>query len=171
MRARSIPVLLALLVSVALDAQTPQVQTPEAAFGFKMGADRELADWPSLQRYFESVAAASDRVEIVDAGPSTDGRRLIAAIVSAPENIARLEQIRLNARRLSDPRTLEEPAALALAATQPVIVAIGMSIHSTEIGATQAAPELLHTLATSQDPGSAAFASRRGADSVPLAQS
>lgn len=153
MRARSIPLLLALLFSVALGAQAPaQVQSPEEAFGFKMGADGELADWPGLQKYFESVAAASDRVEIVDAGPSTDGRRLIAAIVSAPENIARLEQIRTNARRLADPRTLDEPAAMAIAATQPVIVALGMSIHATEIGATQAAPELLHTLATSQDP-------------------
>ena len=116
-----------------------------------MGADRELADWPGLQRYFDTVAAASDRVELVDAGPTTDGRRLIAAVVSAPENIARLEQIRANALRLADPRTLDEPAALALAARQPVIVALGMSIHATEIGATQAAPELLHTLATSQD--------------------
>ena len=117
-----------------------------------MGADRELADWPSLQRYFENVAAASDRVELVDAGPTTEGRRLIAAIVSSPENINRLEEIRANGLRLADPRRTEEPAALAIAEKQPVIVAIGMSIHATEIAATQTAPELLHTLATSQDP-------------------
>ena len=153
MRARSIGLLLAFLLTAPLGAQAPApIPTPEAAFGFPMGADRELADWPGLQRYFETVAAASDRVEIVDAGPSTDGRRLIAAVVSSPENIARLEQIRANALRLADPRTLDEPAAMALAERQPVIVAIGMSIHATEIGATQAAPELLHTLATSQDP-------------------
>ena len=115
-----------------------------------MGADRELADWPSLQRYFETIAAASDRVELVDAGPTTDGRRLIAAIVSSPDNITRLEEIRANSLRLADPRTLDEAAATAIAERQPVIVAIGMSIHATEIGATQAAPELLHTLATSQ---------------------
>lgn len=153
MRARLLPLFLTLLVSTALGAQAPApVQTPEAAFGFRMGTDRELADWPGLQRYFEAVAATSDRVELVDAGPTTEGRRLIAAIVSAPENLARLEEIRTNALRLADPRTLDEPAAMALAARQPVIVALGMSIHSTEIGATQAAPELLHTLATSQAP-------------------
>ena len=117
-----------------------------------MGADRELADWPSLQRYFETVAAASDRVELADAGPTTEGRRLIAAIVSAPENIARLDQIRANSLRLADPRLIDEQAALEIARQQPVIVAIGMSIHATEIGGTQAAPELLHTLATSADP-------------------
>ena len=116
-----------------------------------MGADRELADWPALQRYFETVAAASDRVELVDAGPTTEGRRMIAAIVSSPGNIQRLEEIRANSLRLADPRTLDDAAASAIAERQPVIVAIGMSIHATEIAATQTAPELLHTLATSQD--------------------
>jgi hypothetical protein len=152
MRARSLSLLLTLGLSIALGAQAPApIQSPESAFGFRMGADRELADWPGLQRYFEAVAGASNRVELVDAGPSTDGRRMIAAVVSSPENIARLEEIRANALRLADPRTLDEAAAMALAARQPVIVAVGMSIHATEIGATQAAPELLHTLATSED--------------------
>ena len=117
-----------------------------------MGADRELADWPGLQKYFENIAAASDRVDLVDAGPTTGGRRMIAAVVTAPENLARLEDIRLNSMRLADPRTLDQAGAMAIAERQPVIVAIGMSIHATEIAATQAAPELLHTLATSADP-------------------
>ena len=155
MRARSIALLLSFLLSVAAGAQAPvvtAVQAPEAFFGHKMGADRELADWPSLQRYFETIAAASDRVELVDAGPTTEGRRLIAAIVSSPDNIKRLEEIRTNSLRLADPRTLDEAAANAMAERQPAIVALGMSIHATEIAATQTAPELLHTLATSQDP-------------------
>jgi hypothetical protein len=153
MQRHAIAVLLvAVVLAVGPSAQSPAIQTPEAAFGHKMGADRELADWPSLQRYFETVAAASDRVELVDAGPTTEGRRLIAAIVSSADNIKRLEEIRANALRLADPRRTEEPAALAIAEKQPVIVAIGMSIHATEIAATQTAPELLHTLATSQDP-------------------
>ena len=142
-----------ILTSAALAAQGGSgVQSPESFFGFRMGADRELADWPGLQRYFETLAAASDRVDIVDAGPTTGGRRLIAAVVTAPENLARLEDIRVTSMRLSDPRTLDEAAAAAISARQPVIVAIGMSIHATEIAATQAAPELLHTLATSNDP-------------------
>ncbi len=154
MTLRALTVIVALLVSAALSAQAPvaTLQTPEAAFGHRMGADRELADWPSLQRYFEAVAAVSDRVEIVDAGPTTEGRRLIAAVISSPENIKRLDDIRANALRLADPRTLDEAAAMQLAERQPVIVAIGMSIHATEIAATQTAPELLHTLATSADP-------------------
>ncbi len=153
MRKTSLALLVAAVLSIAApEAQGPAIQTPEAAFGHRMGADRELADWPGLQRYFESIAAASDRVEIVDAGPTTEGRRLVGAIVSSPENIARLEEIRTNALRLADPRTLDEAEAMKIAERQPAIVALGMSIHATEIAATQTAPELLHTLATSQDP-------------------
>src|SRR5688500_15173659 len=152
MRTAIAAVVAAVLLAAAPAAQSPSIQTPEAAFGHRMGADRELADWPSLQKYFENVAAASDRVELVHAGPTTEVRGLIAAIVSSADNIKRLEEIRANALRLADPRRTEEPAALAIAEKQPVIVAIGMSIHATEIAATQTAPELLHTLATSSDP-------------------
>ena len=142
----------AMFSAVVPHAQAPGIQSPEAAFGHRMGADRELADWPALQRYFEAVAAASERVELVDAGPTTEGRRLIAAIVSSPENLKRLEEIRANSLRLADPRTLDDAAANQIAEQQPAIVALGMSIHATEIAATQTAPELLHTLATSSDP-------------------
>ena len=45
--------LLLAILSVNAGAQAPAgIQTPEAAFGFRMGADRELADWPSLQKLF-----------------------------------------------------------------------------------------------------------------------
>ncbi|MBP1604538.1 MAG: hypothetical protein H6Q09_1710, partial [Acidobacteria bacterium] len=50
---------------------TAQVPAPETFFGFKMGTDGRLADWPSITKYFETVAAASPRVEIVDVGPTT----------------------------------------------------------------------------------------------------
>src|SRR5687768_16222276 len=83
-----------------------QVPTPGAFFGFRMGTDAELASWKQIRQYFEQVARASDRVELVDVGPTTDGNRLIAAIVSAPENIVRLDAIKAANRRLADPRTL-----------------------------------------------------------------
>jgi hypothetical protein len=141
-------VLLCLLVAAPAHAQP----SPEAFFGFQMGTDTELASWTQIREYFELVARASDRVELVDAGPTTDGNRLIAAIVSAPENIARLAEIRAANRRLADPRGLSPEQAKDIAATHKVVLAIGASIHATEIGATQAANELLFTLATTTDP-------------------
>lgn len=142
---------LLLSLQLTLPAQSGAIRTPQDFFGFRMGADRELAAWPEIKKYFEDMAAASDRVELVDAGPTTDGNRLIAAIVSAPDNIARLEEIRTANLRLADPRSTSEADARALAARNPVVVAIGASIHASEIGATQATNELLHTLATTTD--------------------
>ncbi len=142
-----------LAIPIALPAQTASgtLRTPEDVFGFRMGTDRELAAWPQIKQYFEDIAAASDRVELVDAGPTTAGNRLIAAIVSAPGNIARLEAIRTANLRLADPRSTSEADARAHASRYPVVVAIGASIHASEIGATQAVNELLHTLATTTD--------------------
>ena len=78
---------------------------------------------------------------------------MIAAVVSAPENLARLDDIREVSLRLADPRRVGEDEARVLIRDQKAIVAIGCSIHASEIGATQAANELLHTLATTQDEG------------------
>ncbi len=129
-----------------------QVPTPEAHFGFQMGADGQLASASAIEKYFELVASKSDRVRVTDLGPTTDGNRTIAAIVSAPGNIRDLEQIRAANQRLADPRSLAPEEARTLAANQKVVLAIGCSVHSSEIGATQAANELLYSLATSSDP-------------------
>jgi len=140
------------LLLVAAPAHAQEIPSPEAFFGFRMGTDTKLASWPRIREYFERIAEASDRVELVNAGPTTDGNHLIGAIISAPENIARLEAIKAANRRLADPRTITPDEAQALAATQKAVLVIGASIHASEIGATQAANELLHTLATSDDP-------------------
>jgi len=148
----SSPVLALLSLLMLAGAAAAQVPTPEAHFGFRMGADRELASADAIEKYFEIVAAQSDRVELVDIGRTTEGQRTIAALVSAPGNIRNLRQIREVNRRLADPRTLPRDEAGRLAASHKAVVAIGGSVHSSEVGATQAANELLHSLATSTDP-------------------
>ena len=156
MRARGIllSLLLASLPNINQGAQqqpADQVQTPESHFGFRMGADGRLAPAADIEKYFELVAERSDRVKILDLGPTTEGHRTIAAIVSAPENIRNLDQIRAENQRLADPRTLSADEARRMSSTHRVVVAIGCSIHATEIGATQAASELLYELATTHD--------------------
>src|SRR3954453_11487394 len=79
-----------LLLTQALSASflAAQVPTPESHFGFRLGSDRRLATAEAIGRYFAVVAARSDRVKLIDVGPTTDGRATIAAIISAPRNIA-----------------------------------------------------------------------------------
>jgi hypothetical protein len=138
-----------LLGATRLGAQVP---TPESHFGFRMGSDGQLAAADDIERYFETVAARSDRVKVIDIGPTTDGHRTLAAIVSAPENIQNLNQIRAANQRLADPRSVTPDEARRLAASHKAIVAIGGGIHASEVGATQAANELLYELTTSTAP-------------------
>lgn len=143
--------MLAALLCLGTAPLTAQVPTPETHFGFRMGADRQLADADAIEAYFESVAKLSDRVELIDIGATTDGHRTLAAIVSAPKNIRNLERIRDINQRLADPRTLPRDDAERLMRDHKAVIAIGASIHATEIGATQASNELLYTLATATD--------------------
>ena len=137
----SLPLVLALiLLAVPAVPARAQVPSPEAFFGFRMGADGRLADWPSIVKYFQAVDAASDRVQVVDIGPTTENRQMIAAIVSAPAHIKDLETLRIDNRLLADPRRLaNDREALAIRSGARAVVAIGASIHASEIGATQSA--------------------------------
>jgi hypothetical protein len=150
-RLRTAAVVFAALLSL-VPAHAADIPSPETQFGFAMGADRQLASMDSIETYFKLVAASSDRVRLTDIGRTTENHSTMAAIISAPENIKNLEAIRAANQRLADPRTLQPDDAARLAASQKVVLAIGCSIHATEIGANQAANDLLYTLATSTDP-------------------
>lgn len=128
-----------------------QVPAPDTHFGFRLGTDRRLAPADAIEQYFSLVAAASDRVTLLDLGPSTEGHRMLAAAISSPDNIRNLARIRAVNAQLADPRTLPLDEARRLASTQKVILAIGAGIHASEVGATQASSELLHGLATASD--------------------
>src|SRR5262245_27542474 len=142
-------VLLTLVSSVsALDAQ---ITTPDGHFGFRLGTERQLASAGEIERYFERIAAESDRVRLVDIGRTTEGHRTLAAIISASENIHNLEHIRQTNQRLADPRTVAPEEARRLAATQKAVLVIGAGIHASEVGGSQAATELLYMLASTTD--------------------
>ena len=53
--------------------------------------------------YFQKVDAASDRVTMVEAGKSTQGRTFYFALVSSPQNLARIDRYREIARTLARP--------------------------------------------------------------------
>jgi hypothetical protein len=151
MRARACLLAVLVLAPAWTEAQPTVVPTPAQFFGFAMGTDRQIAGWTDIERYVETVASASDRVRLVDAGATTEGRRLRGAIVTSPAHMARLEALRAASLRLAEPRALGVAEARDLAAGQPVVVMIGAGIEASGVGATQAAIELLHQMATGED--------------------
>jgi Zinc carboxypeptidase len=134
-------------------AQIAPVPTPESHLGFKPGADFHLAPWGQVVSYFEKVDAASDRVTLRVLGQTTEGRPYLAAFISSADTISNLERFRLFQEQLHDPRKIPGAAerARAVADSKPVVV-ITCSIHSTETASTLMAVELLHELATRDDP-------------------
>src|SRR5205807_2159921 len=81
------------------------------------------------------------------------GRTMIAAFISAPENIRSLEKYKAIQARLADPRKVQSEAERdQLVRDGKTVVAISCSIHSTEIVASQMEMQLAYTLASANDP-------------------
>lgn len=146
---------LALLAALAPTAPgAAQAPTFRDAVGHEFG--ERITVHHQMVRYLERLAAASDRVAIEEQGRSWGGRELMLAIVTAPENHARLDEIQATARRLADPRTTSPAEAARLMETQPAIVWFGGSIHGFELSGTEGVLRLLEHLTTRDDPATMA---------------
>lgn len=128
-----------------------QVPRPESVLGYELGS-RETTYWEQ-DRVVRAIAdAAKDRVKIVPYGQSVEGRPLRIVVVSAPENMARLDEIRTKNLRYSDPRGLSDADANEIARTAPVIVWINQNIHGDESTSFESLMPLLYNLAASDEP-------------------
>jgi hypothetical protein len=148
--AASLAVSGAVLLAPLAPAATP-VPAPESVLGFLPGEDRKLADWAQVLSYLKALDAASDRVSVEEVGKTTGGRPFVLVTVTSEANHARLEEIRQTNARIADPRGVDDAAAERLVREGKAIVAMAFSIHSTEVGGTLAALQLLHHLASSED--------------------
>lgn len=125
--------------------------SPKEFLGFTPGDDRKLADWNELTGYYKKICDGARRIRWVDMGQSTEGRPFYYLTVSSPENLANLEEYREIQARLADPRGLDPKEAEVLTSRGKTIAIISCSIHATEVGAAQMAPELLYELETRDD--------------------
>ncbi|RLI09061.1 peptidase M14 family protein [Candidatus Bathyarchaeota archaeon] len=126
------------------------IPSPEEFFGHKMGADRRLVRWDRIVEYFWTLDR-SPCVKVTELGRSTEGNPFLLAIVSSPENIENAEAVREMSYRIAHPKGLTEAEAGRIIREGKTVVAMTMSIHATEVGGTQMAPELAYELATSPD--------------------
>lgn len=147
------------LRSVAL-AQNRTIPAPADVLGFTPGDDRKLASWAKVVEYFQKLAAASDRVRFEEIGKTTMGAPFVYATISAPENLAQLDEYKNIQRQLADPRILRSPtnlmmadrAAASLIKRGKTVIAITCGIHSTEVGSYLSSMLIAYRLASSNDP-------------------
>ncbi|HXI21313.1 MAG TPA: hypothetical protein VNH46_09520, partial [Gemmatimonadales bacterium] len=87
----------------------PAVPRPETVLGYPIGSRQTM--YQQQQEVLDRmIAAAPDRVRTEVIGTTAEGKVMRLLIISAPANLARLDQIRADLARLADPRhtTAEE---------------------------------------------------------------
>ncbi len=127
------------------------ITSPEEYFGYQLGSDRKLARWDKIVDYFNLLAEESDKIKVINLGPSTEGHPFLLTIVSSAENLRNLEHLRQVNAKISDSRGLPENEIGELIKEGKAVVWQTMSIHATEVGGTQMAPELTYDLLTRED--------------------
>ena len=141
--------LLALLPGL-LAAQT--ITAPDEFFGFRLGSDKHMARWDKIVEYYGVIEKQSGgRMKVINMGPTSEGNPFLAVIITAPANMQKLEHYRDINLKLSDPRGLTEQQARAFADEGKAVIVQSMSMHATEIGGTQMAPELAYDLLNRKD--------------------
>jgi len=146
---------LVLVTAVLAGVGTPPATAQDSVPGFRdvtgHAFGERITEHYQMERYLERLASTSPRVRLIHQGSSWEGRALLLAVVTMPENHARLETIRSNSLRLADPRNTTPPEAEAIIANQPVITWLGGSIHGFELSGTEGVLKLLEHLTTRND--------------------
>ncbi len=131
-------ILFLLAISVNLQAQQTNVQSPTEFLGYELGS--EWTPHHKVMDYFWYVTENSPTVEAQQYGKTYEGRELMLAFVSSRANLDRLEEIRTN--NLKRTGLVEgEPAADSTA-----IVWLSYNVHGNETSSSEAAMKTIYEL-------------------------
>ena len=118
-----------------------QVQSPEQFLGYKLGS-KYTPHWKVLT-YFQHVASALPKnVKLQPYGHTNEGRVLMVAFIATEENLANLENIRLNNLRLAN----LSKDKMAPQENAPTITWLSYNVHGNETNSTEAAMLTLYKL-------------------------
>lgn len=137
---------LAIVSAAAAQQSKSTIPTPESSLGFAVGADSQLFDYGQSMTYFKRLAAATNRIKLIEVGKTSTGRPWTIAVISSPANLAKLDHYRQIAQRLAHPEGLTDSTARALAREGRAIVDISGGLHASEIAGSQHTPLLAYSL-------------------------
>ncbi|WP_153796717.1 M14 metallopeptidase family protein [Foetidibacter luteolus] len=121
-------------------AQT--LQSPDDYLGYKIGT--RYTRHHKIVEYFNAVAQARpDMVKIEKYGATNEGRDLVIAFIALPENLQKLDAIRLNNLRLAG---LTRDKAAPVTEGSPAIVWLSYNVHGNEPASSEAALKTLYAL-------------------------
>jgi Zinc carboxypeptidase len=127
------------------------VPRPQSVLRFEVGEFH--TNYALMERVIGAIAqGAPDRVRVMDIGETNEHRMMHLVAVSSPENISRLEQIKTEIARLSDPRRTSPQEAERIIAEMPVIVWLNYTIHGNESASFETMMQVVYQLAASEEP-------------------
>jgi hypothetical protein len=142
--------MLTLLLLLATTSLAQKVPSPKEHFGFNIGDDYKLANYTQTEAYFKKLAV-SDRTRLVDIGLTEEGRHQYMLIISAPENLQRLDHYKQISQKLAHAEGLTDEEARSLAAEGKAVVWIDGGLHANEVVATHQLIESMYQLVSRND--------------------
>ncbi len=131
---RSLPAAaIALTLSAAPLAAQGKITSPKEFFGHNIGDDYFLATYTQFQAYWKKIDAESNRMVVEEIGKTAEGRPQLMAIITAPENFAKLQRYKEISRKLALAEDLTDAEARALAKEGKSIVWFDGGLHATEV--------------------------------------
>lgn len=145
----SLAIAAALSISLGL-AQS--ITPPEKHFGFTPGNDRMLFSYEQLIEYLKLLDTESNMFKLVRIGTSPMGKPIYTALISSAQNIVNLKKLKEINRELALNPTLSAEQRDKLIQEGRVFVLATLSMHSTEVGPSQAFPLITYKLLTDRSP-------------------
>ena len=156
-RLKSIALLLALLAVPSTGTAQLRITSPRMQFGHDIGDDYFLANYTQMIEYWQKLDRESDRMKMVRIGTTAEGRPIWMAIITSPENHARLARYQDISRRLALAENLTDAQARALATEGKAVVWIDGGLHATEVLGAQQLIQTVYELVSRTDPETLRF--------------
>src|SRR5205823_4023379 len=106
---------LPLVFVAAVAGAQAKITSPKEFFGHNIGDDYWLPNYDQFLAYWKKIDAESNRMQAIEIGKSSEGRPQMAAIITAPENFAKLARYKDISMRLAKGEGLTDDQAHALA--------------------------------------------------------
>lgn len=129
-----------------------KITSPKEELGFNIGDDYYLANYTQLTAYWKKLAEESDRMVLEHIGTTAEGRPLLMAIITSPENHRQLDHFKLLSKKMALAEGLNDLQAVKLAEQGRAVVWIDGGLHGTEVLGAQQLIELVYQMVSRNDP-------------------
>jgi hypothetical protein len=134
-----------------------RITSPRTQFGHDIGDDYFLANYSQMIDYWRKLDRESARMKLVRIGTTAEGRPMVMAIITSPENQRKLGRYQEISRRLALAEHLTDAQAHTLASEGKSVVWIDGGLHASEVLGAQQLILMAYDLVSRNDPETLRF--------------